>query len=261
MVSDPRKDQPDQPKRPLTALQRFFRYRASSSGSDPIVPPLLALPPEILFRIIDCSVGTSDPTLALLRRTHRVFFHLIPPADVRSRTSKKNIAQQLCAAEERYSFLFPPDHLVCFTCLYGKPKTSFADDKLTQRAKWGRKQHKRYCLQCGIRNGEYQKPGMCFAIQGVEHYLCRRCWKPYPALGGRSYGPHTCSPDPYPLCMLAVSSAVFLVLLPLLNPAEIVDVFLLQPLRTYREHELKVIAKNAIRQYMNIKYFHRIGRL
>ena len=244
---------------PSTPLQRLFRYLESfSSVSDPIIPPLLALPTEILCQINDYTVGTSDPTLAILRRTHRVFYQLIPPADVRSSATKKELAQQLRAAQDRYSFLFPPGHLAYFTCLYVKPESSFADDKGAQRAKWGLKSHGRYCLKCGIVNGEYRKPGMCIRIQGIAHHLCRGCLKLYPV----AETVHVCYPDRYPLGMLAVSSAVFLILLPLLNPPQPLDIILPQPSSTYRKNELCFIVAAALQLYYTVPGDqYKIGRL
>jgi len=103
---------------PQTTLSRFVPcFKPYDPMSNPNIPSLLSLPLEILLQIIDHLTEIPEPSLAILRRTHRVFYHIIPNTAV----------QQLHTAREWFPYLFPQDHYACFICLTVKPAPSFAD--------------------------------------------------------------------------------------------------------------------------------------
>ncbi len=113
---------------PQTTLSRLFQcFKRCNPMSNPNIPSLLSLPLEILLQIIDHLTEIPEPSLAILRRTHRVFYHIIPNTAVRDKPSKTRIGQQLYTAREWFPYLFPQDHYACFICLTVKPAPSFAD--------------------------------------------------------------------------------------------------------------------------------------
>ena len=143
------------------------------------IAALLQLPDAILLRIIGHLESNSEPNLAILRRTHRIFWCLIRPEKVGDRSTReprKIPATQLRSAQDSFPFLFPSGYFACFECLRVKPANKFADDVCVEAAKWGLKPQKRLCLDCGIVRGKY-KADACVRGQGVVHRLCRRCGK------------------------------------------------------------------------------------
>ena len=140
---------------------------------------LLQLPDAILLRIIGHLESTSEPNLAILRRTHRIFRCLIRPERVGDRSmreSRKILATRLRSAQDSFPFLFPSGFFACFECLRVKSANEFADNVCVEAAKWGLKPQKRLCLDCGIARGKY-KADASVRVQGVVHGLCRRCGK------------------------------------------------------------------------------------
>lgn len=104
--------------------------------------PLLALPLDIMQQIIDYLTECDVPMHAVLRRTHRCFYHIIHPSTVRDKPSEKLLRDQLRWAETQSPYLFPPDHYPCWQCLRVKPAQSFPDRSKDEEL--------RCCLKCGI---------------------------------------------------------------------------------------------------------------
>lgn len=136
---------------------------------EPSSARLLTLPPEILLKIIDSSIEHPEPTLALLRRTHRCFFSLIPRRDVRNKPSRAALNDQLRIAESNFSFLFPPDHFACLSCLRVKPAWRFPDNfEILKQSPEG------FCLQCGIWLRLYL-PERHIIYGGLVYRRCMAC--------------------------------------------------------------------------------------
>ena len=224
----------------LTRLQQLLRHAPPSEfslGDD----SLLALPIEILRQILGHLTEASDPALAILRRSHPLFYHMIPSADVCGKVSRPIVAQQLRAAQDQYPYLFPPGHYACFACLRVKPEASFADDTAIKRAMWNLRPYKRYCLKCCIQNPRRQ-PDEPIAVQGVMHYLCHMCREIYPEsqsrtakvwnpCGGHTYIrlAHICYRIHGPLGTIAALATVLSILLPLPKPQPILLGLVLSP--------------------------------
>lgn len=128
--------------------------------------PLLALPAEILQVIIDCNTESSWPTLAILRRTHRRFYNVITSELVRDKPSKLALQNQLQTLDVRFSYLLPPGHHPCLTCLRVKSSRSFADDFEIRK--------ERCCLECGIIGRKFSSERAIF-IQGVDYRHRTNC--------------------------------------------------------------------------------------
>ena len=99
------------------------------STSTTFLPPLLAVPTEIKDLILSFFVYTEDaePTLIILRRTHRVFRAIIPPCPYGPPCShgpyrpygsvyRVYRVRKLIRAELEYQYLFPPGMLPCYRC-------------------------------------------------------------------------------------------------------------------------------------------------
>ncbi len=108
----------------LAPYQRYKNNRPTTSTAP--LPPLLALPSELQLQIISYFSNTEnpvdpEPTLIILRRTHRIFRDIIPSApygppvlnvlDLRSSRYNK-----LLLAEHKYPYLFPRKMLPCYGC-------------------------------------------------------------------------------------------------------------------------------------------------
>ena len=101
------------------------------SGPTPIAP-LLALPTELKMQIISYISDEEDPepTLIILRYTHRIFRNLVPPAPygprVPSNSKLREVRKKrLLQAERRYPYLFPSKMLPCYRCLCVLHRSAF----------------------------------------------------------------------------------------------------------------------------------------
>lgn len=93
------------------------------SGLRPLAP-LLALPTELQLHIISYIPNKEDPepTLIILRRTHRTFRDIIPPAPYGAlgpfnSTLWEARKGRLLQAEHKYPDLIPRKMLPCYRCL------------------------------------------------------------------------------------------------------------------------------------------------
>ncbi len=166
-------------------------------------PLLLALPLEVLQHIIEYLAQDPEPSLAILRRTHRLFNSIISPADVCGISHSELRAQRLSRAESTCAYVFPPNHYPCYFCLNVKPSNAFTDYFTVHCAKW-RLTPKRYCINCGKRYRKYT-PGMTILVEGIPHCICRGCQRLHLIPCGRRQ--HTCHPNAGPLTVLPISAA------------------------------------------------------
>lgn len=143
------------------------------------LPLLLALPLEIKREIIANLYYSDDPALAMLRRTHSSFFHIIPKSDIRSKASSSNIHYQLLNVERNYPTILPFLHYTCFKCCQVLPGIRFSDNEKRKGKGIGCvRASRRYCLSCGITHGYYVR-GVRVAINGQSRSLCRDCKQPF----------------------------------------------------------------------------------
>ena len=96
-----------------------------SRSSEQGLPPLLALPVELICKIISHLPHDEFPSRACLRRTHSAFLKLIPKANIRSQFSPADLAGQLLRTELDYADLLPRDHYPCYFCLRVVPRAAF----------------------------------------------------------------------------------------------------------------------------------------
>ena len=185
----------------ILPLQHLYSRSTTLEPPDlkPSSAPLLTLPLEILHKIIDFTVESPEPTLALLRRTHRSFYNLIPAKDVRSRPSYDALANQLAAAECCFCYVFPPEHHACLYCLRVRPVSSFPDYIDDFRGT-----HRLACLHCGILDGKYG-PNREVTLDGIVYRDCTHCRKFH---AGRCGAPRRLHPWP----ILIYSAIVLLIL-------------------------------------------------
>jgi len=202
---------------PQTTLSRLFPcFKPYDPMSNPNIPSLLSLPLEILLQIIDHLTEVPELSLAILRRTHRVFYHIIPNTAVRDKPSKTRIGQHLHTAQEWFPYLFPQDHYACFICLTVKPAPSFADRGRAQRTVRGAKVGP-HCLDCEIRCGRYRSGGPV-VIRGVDHWFCHECRRVYSEaqcrVGRFPDSPHSsahvCGPNYGPRGVLCISAVALI---------------------------------------------------
>ena len=130
------------------------------SGPKPLAP-LQALPTELKLQIISYIPDKEDPepTLIILRRTHRTFRDIIRPApygppvpfNTTLREARKN---RLLQAEHKYPHLIPRNMLPCYRCLCVLDHLKF--DLLEGEMPGGgrtkflgyREAHTRFCSRC-----------------------------------------------------------------------------------------------------------------
>ena len=143
-------------------------------------PPLIALPLEIKRHIFSYLEG-PEPTHIILRRTNRHFRHIIPKRKHRQVLLYEDerdhlIAADQLAADDKQPKLFLPNHLACFTCLDVMTSDRFSDrNSYKARRVGGKDAHKRFCLNCGLRDYKYSL-GQTFYINRVLHIVMRPNW-------------------------------------------------------------------------------------
>ncbi len=98
----------------------------SSESIEQALSPLLTLPVELRLEIISHLPHDEYPSRACLRRTHSSFLSLIPKADIRSKLSDTDLANQLLKAEVEYAYLLPPDHYPCYFCARVLPLDAYS---------------------------------------------------------------------------------------------------------------------------------------
>lgn len=99
------------------------------------LPPLLRLPNELKLHIFSYFSEAEDfePTLIILRRTHRAFRDIIPPipygpprrgdlACTKSREQKLLVAENRA---NRHLYLIPPNMFPCYWCLLVLDSSAF----------------------------------------------------------------------------------------------------------------------------------------
>lgn len=101
------------------------------SGPTPIAP-LLALPNELKLHIVSYMFDKEDeePTLIILRHTHRIFRQLIPsvpygPRSPYNSTLRDVRQRRFLQAERKYPYLIPPGMLPCYQCLRVRDRLEF----------------------------------------------------------------------------------------------------------------------------------------
>lgn len=194
------------PSTPIDDICEHYNKRYRKRNTSNTTPPLLTLPPEILHRILSHFSTTPEPTLAILRRTHRTFYNIIHPTSVSRGDGKELRAQRLTIAENSTTPIFPPEHHACYTCLHVKPTSAFADRLYAlQKTKWGRSvRTERFCIACGVARGRYKR-GAYLKIGGVLHVVCRSCGVVHRADGDR-IRKHFCHPNAGPLGLLLLAT-------------------------------------------------------
>lgn len=143
--------------------------------------PLIALPLEMKQHIFSYLKG-PEPTLIVLRRTHPHFRHIIPKRNHRKELHYADeraylIAADKLAADDKQPKLFLPNHLACFTCLEVMPSEKFSDrNTYKARRVGGKDAHKRFCLDCGLRDQKYTESQTLY-INRVHHVVMRPIWR------------------------------------------------------------------------------------
>lgn len=128
----------------------------SSGSREQALPPLLALPVELMLEIISYLPHDEYPSRACLRRTHSSFLQLIPKAEIRSKLSDSQLSDQLLRTELDYSYLFPPNHYPCFFCARLLPMVAFVDTVNNVSAQ-GLFPRGRCCCDCRLfKHGSYR---------------------------------------------------------------------------------------------------------
>lgn len=97
---------------------------------------LLALPVEIKQLILTHLSDSLEPTLAILRRTHSCFYHLISKTQLRPEW-REQLDSQLHQVETTYPYLMPKAHFICYECLYVLPEHKF-NEGIRRSGKHGR---------------------------------------------------------------------------------------------------------------------------
>ena len=92
--------------------------------STKVLPPLLMLPLEIKLHIFSLF-DLTEPTLIILRRTHRSFYNIIPRAPY-AKGEERLECHRFLTAEQRYPYLFPPSMLPCYRCLQVLEDSNFS---------------------------------------------------------------------------------------------------------------------------------------
>lgn len=119
---------------------------------------LLKLPVEIKQLILDHLSDSLEPTLALLRRTHSSFYHLIPKTQLRPKP-REQLDSQLDKVETTYPYLLPKAHSICYECLYVLPDHKF-NEGIIRSGKHGRKRAcRRACSLCETWNRLHGRRG------------------------------------------------------------------------------------------------------
>lgn len=104
------------------------------------LPPLLSLSTEVKLHIISYLLDIEDfedyqPSLIILRRTHRTFHAIIPsapygppvPNDLMLRYDRE---KRLLSAERQHPYLFPPNTFPCYRCQLVLDSSAFGDFNL-----------------------------------------------------------------------------------------------------------------------------------
>lgn len=139
---------------------------------------LLELPIDVMRDIISHLHYSADPALAMLRRTHTSFFHIIPRTDIRSKATESDLRGQLLTIERSFNTLLPPNHLACFQCLRMLPSARFGDSERCNGKGIGCiRAHKRFCVDCGFTKQIYAR-GALVLIDGKLTSLCHKCRQP-----------------------------------------------------------------------------------
>lgn len=151
----------------MSSLLEFIKARLPNphpqnqkSGPKPLAP-LLALPNELKLQIISYIPDKEDPepTLIILRHTHRIFRDIIPPRPYGppvpfNSTLREARKKRLLQAEHKYPQLIPRKMLPCYRCLYVLDRLEF--DLFEGGMPGGgrlkslgyRKAHTRFCSRC-----------------------------------------------------------------------------------------------------------------
>ena len=94
--------------------------------------PLLILPTELMLHIISYIFDKEDqePTLIILRHTHRIFRQLVPsvpygPHSPYNSTLRDVRQRRFLRAERKYPYLIPPRMLPCYKCLRVRDRLEF----------------------------------------------------------------------------------------------------------------------------------------
>ena len=134
---------------------------ASSRSSNPRAPEepallaflggsiLLALPHKFLEQIIDYLKHVNDPTLFMLRCTHRLFYSMISLADVRGHPWQSDLLKQYRLTEVARHVdggleHFLPGHFASLSCLQLPQAFTDAASQMFYS--------ERFCLACGLRH-------------------------------------------------------------------------------------------------------------
>ena len=142
-------------------------------------PELCTLPTEIQHVIV---LNLHPSAAVALRQTNRWFnthisLHRLDQIEVR-----KYLGQCELRPKNAASF-------ACFSCLNLKPQTAFTMTQVhSANGKGHPHTYKRYCLECGIRDGKYKPSALlrmagyastvkvlCGGCASVQTYYCSRC--------------------------------------------------------------------------------------
>jgi hypothetical protein len=130
-------------------------------------PPLLAtLPEELCLNIIE---KLDMRSIISLSQTSRQFNRLSDPTD----ESKRSLLREFLL--EAQTFPRWKDGFACFTCAKVLPRSRFANAQTKhKRGRNGTDQERRFCVQCGMKNGAHSPGNM--VVQGdVIRMVCRQC--------------------------------------------------------------------------------------
>ena len=146
--------------------------------SPPSRSSIFSLPPELLQQIIDELDTEIDATLFLLRRTHRIFYNSISPANVRGHQSQGKALRQhrfVHAAHlaDYRPDLFAEDTFSCFLCLRFLSGRHFTDEVV------GKSLFDRHCIDCERRIVEAAAAAQALAPAPAPAAEPARCcvWK------------------------------------------------------------------------------------
>lgn len=231
------------PAVPFNFSNQYLKYPSIPSRKHASLdtPLLLALPLEVLQHIIEYLAHDPEPSLAILRRTHRLFYSIISPANVCGTGYRELRAQRLSRGESTCAYVFPPNHHPCYSCLRVRPSNAFTDYFAVHCAKWRPTILKRYCIDCGKRNRKYI-PGMTIIIEEIPHSICRRCQKLYVI-----HCRHICHPSAGPLTVILISAAA-LRYLRYLKPVRMFAVVLENPNQFQNHFQIHQVIATAIRR-------------
>ncbi len=142
------------------------------------LPPLLALPLELILQILSYLSDTNHCSLIILRRTHSSFRHIIPRDRITSSPRAIKTAQ-LVFAEDNHSYLFPHDHYPCYVYFRALPGSKFDSFYKARRQVYSWKQigSKRRKVVSFNRGGILKGTRYCNHCQALRHTFGRtRLW-------------------------------------------------------------------------------------